>query len=60
MWLHRVLPLPPKPTRFLHKAKQSIPFDVTKALVRLQMPYSLKSYLFLCVWVGGGVAAARG
>ncbi|XP_002455123.2 uncharacterized protein LOC8078497 isoform X2 [Sorghum bicolor] len=28
----RVLPLPPKPTRLLHKAKRSIPFDVTKAL----------------------------
>lgn len=28
----RVLPLPPKPMRFIHKAKRSIPFDVTKAL----------------------------
>ncbi|XP_062193611.1 uncharacterized protein LOC133897038 [Phragmites australis] len=30
--IKRVLPLPPKATRFTHKAKRSIPFDVMKAL----------------------------
>ncbi|KAJ1282449.1 hypothetical protein BS78_03G052700 [Paspalum vaginatum] len=32
MPIKRVLPLPPKAMRFTHKAKRSIPFDVTKAL----------------------------